>query len=292
MSLILSTPYRSRTDIFSYEPMHFQRGKKTKKFDKKRIKKKINLKFKHVLFCFTFLVGTFYFIQQSYLFLISWDYLEVNEINIICSNEEVKNNIVTLLKKKNLANILLLDIGYLQQSIGEHRWIKETYIRKVFPASLRIEIKLREPVAVVKKEDLYLIDKSGIKLEKISSPENLRLPLLIDSKNFRNNFTEKLARAWECLNSLSAVEKDEIKVLDLTYHGWTTLHLKDKKTRLIVGYENISPQLKFFNEHHNDLESRFGSLEYIDLRFEDRFYIKPFQSRDKSIIPNSKKEIL
>jgi len=292
MGSSVSSSYKSRSGILLYEPMHYQRGQSAKKVDKKRIKRKMSLRFRHVSLYFLLLVGIFYLIQQCYLFLISWDYLNIKEIDVICSDEAVKQNVDYIMKEKKSVNILLLNIGYLQHRIEEHKWIKEAHIRKVFPATLRIEARLREPVAVLQKEGLYLIDIDGNQLEIVTSLENMGLPLLVDSNNFQKNYEEKLVSAWECLNSLSNLEKDKIKTFDLTHYGWTTLHLRNKKTKIIVGYNNLPQKLKFFEEHHSNLEARFGQIEYIDLRFEDRFYIKPQEKKNKHINPNPKKEIL
>jgi len=289
MASPLNPPFRSGTNILFYEPLHFQRGNGTKKIKNKKIKKKINLKFIHIFLFFVFIGAIFYSFQQFFLFLMSWDYLNIKEINIICSREGVKKEIEQSLGKKRLSNILLADIGHLQQVLKAHRWVEEAQIRKIFPNSLRIEIKEREPVAILKKEYLYLVDEKGIQLEKIYSTENLNLPLLIDSNKFQKNYEEKLILAWECLKNLSSEEIIKIKALDLTYFGWTTLYLKEKKTKIILSYNNFSQMLKFFLNNHKNLEARFGTLEYVDLRFNDRIYIKP----QKGIsIPNSKKEAL
>jgi len=292
MALPLNPSFKSRTNDLLYEPLYFQRKKDKKRARKKRIRKKINLKFGHIFLFFLLIGGIFFFLQKLFILLISWDYLNIREIKIICSREDIKKEIEYTLKEKRLGNILLADITHLQQTIKEHKWVKDAYIRKIFPASLRIDIKERKPVAILKKENYYLIDENGNLLEKIYSTENLGLPLLIDADNFQKNGEEKLKLAWKCLKSSSPAEKEKIKALDLSYYGWVTLYLKDKKTRLILGYNDFAQKLKYFHELYENLEARFGPLEYVDLRFQDRLYIKPQENPNRSIIPNSKKEAL
>jgi len=292
MASPVGASFKSRRNMLFSEPIHFQRAKGRKKVKKKRIKKKINIKFGHIFLFFSLLAGIFYLLQQSFLFLMSWDYLDVKETEIICSREEVRKEIGYFLKEKNLGNILLLDIGHLQQELNAYKWVKEAHIRKILPSSLWIEIKEREPAAILKKESLYLIDEKGVQLEKIYSRANLHLPLLIDSNNFQNNYEEKIKLAWECLKDLSPAEKEKIEALDLTYYGWVTLFLKDKETRIILDYSNFAQEFNLFYEQLDDYEARFGPLEYVDLRFQDRLYLKPLENKDRSGIPIPKKEAL
>ena len=290
MASHMNPAFKHRADSFLSQPMQFQRGKGRVKI--KKIKRKIRLKFRHIFLFFLLLGGIFYSFQRVYLFLISWENLNVKTIEIVCLKPEIKEEIQQVLKAKNMVNLLLLDIGHLQEAITAHRWVKEVRIRKIFPSTLQIEIKERTPIALLKKVNLYLIDKEGVQLEKIDSRENINLPVLIDSNNFQSNFEEKLKLARECLRSLSPQEKEKLEVIDLTEYENITVRLKKEQTKLILGNDQFSQKLKLFQNSREILE-KYGNLEYVDLRFQGRFYIKPKKSSSyRGLIPNSNKEVL
>lgn len=290
MASHLNPSINSRADSFSSRPMQFQRKKgKTRP---KKIQRKIRLKFKHIFFLFLFFGGIFYSFQRLYLFLISWENLNVKGLEIVCQKPEIREEIQQVLKGKNMGNLLLLDISHLQEALTVHRWIKEVRVRKIFPSTLKIEIKERIPIAVLKKDYLYIIDKEGIQLEKINSRENINLPLLIDSNNFQNHFEEKLYLAWKCLRSLSPQEKERLDVIDLSEYENISVQLKTQHTRLILGSDKFSQKLELFQKSRAKFE-KYGNLEYVDLRFQDRFYIKPIKNSSyMGNTPNSKKEDL
>ena len=248
------------------------------------------MKFKHVLFYFILLGGIFYGVQRTYLFLISWDKLDVKDVEVVSSKPEIKEEIQRFLEGKYLGNILLLDISLLQEKFTAHRWIKEVRVRKILPSTLEIEAKVRTPVALLKLDDIYLIDREGVLLEKIEKGEKVNLPLLIDSNKFQKDRKEKFQLAWECLDSLTPNEKEQIEVLDLTEYENISVRLKNCRTALILGDERFSQKLRLFSKLRAKLE-RFGELEYIDLRFHDRLYIKPVHNPfQNTIIPSSNKE--
>jgi cell division septal protein FtsQ len=253
----LNPPLKTRAGPFFSQHVQFQRGEgKTKT---KKVQKKAKLKFWHILFYLLLIGGIFYSVQKSYLFLISWDNLEVKDMIIVCRNPDVKEEIQQNLENINLGNILLFDIEHLQEALAAHRWVKEVRIRKILPSTLKIEIKNRTPLALLKRGNLYLIDEEGIHLERIESTEKLDLPLLVDSNNFQKDYKD------------------------------ITVQLKKKKTKLILGNDQFSQKLKTFQKYSAKL-GKFGNLEYVDLRFPDRFIIKPEKNPYRARIPNPKKE--
>ncbi len=287
MATRLNSYYKQRFHASLSPPMQFQRREGKLKI--KKIQRKIRLRLFHILFIFLLLGGLFYSLQRAYLFLISWDNLNIKETVIVCSKPEVREGIQQILRGKNLGNILLLDINKIRETVAAHRWIKEVRVRKIFPSTLNIEVKERIPFALIKKENLCLIDKEGVELEKIESLDNTCLPLLVDSHNFHKDYKEKLLLAWECLSSLSSAEKDRIEALDLSDYENVTVQLKNDPTRLILGNDQFAQKLRLFEKYRARLE-KFGELEYTDLRFPGRFYIKTKMNPYQNLIPNASEE--
>ena len=199
MAYNLNPTMRHRSHSYLSEPMQFQRGRG--KIKKKKIQRKIRLRFFHILFTFILLGGIFYSLQQAYLYLISWDKLDIQDVEIESRMPEIEEVIHRFLEGKHLGNILLLDISLLQEKFTAHRWIKEVRVRKILPSSLKIEIKERTPIALLKQDHTYMIDEDGVFLEKIEQGEKENLPLLVDSNKFKKDYEEKL----NLLGNVSAV---------------------------------------------------------------------------------------
>lgn len=287
MAVNLNPALKYRSESVLSQAFRFRRHQG--KIKTKNIQRKIRVKSIHILLTFLLLGGIFFLIQQIYLFLICWDHLNLKEIEVVSKRAEVRKEIYQFFKDKNLGNILLLDIDHVQELLENHRWVKNACVRKIFPSSLKIEIEERTPVAVLKKENFYLIDKDGILLEKINPQDNNSLPLLIDSNNFEKDYKQKLKLAWKCLESLTPSEREKIEMLDLTDYGNVTAKFKESEMYFKLGQDQFSQKLKLFQKLQPKLE-RFGPLEYVDLRFQDRLFIKPEHYPIGNLIANSEKE--
>ncbi len=285
VNLNSTVKYRPQSLLSNSFSFRRQQGKiKTKK-----IQRKIKVKFGHLVLAFFFLVGIFVLIQQIYLFLISWNYFEVKNIEVVCQKTELQQQIKESLQGKEMGNIFLLNIERLQNQLERNSWVKSVYIRKIFPASLKINIETRKPLAVIKQDNFYLIDRDGVFLEKINRQDYSDLPLLVDSNNFQQDFKDKLCLAWVCLDSLLPSQRNRVEALDLSDYENVSVRLKGLEMKLKLGCDHFSEKLSFFQDYLSKLE-KFRPLEYVDLRFEDRLYLKPLLPQLASLNSNSEKE--
>jgi cell division septal protein FtsQ len=263
--------------------------RKRGKIETKKIHRKIKLKIKHIIISFLMLVGFFYGFSRLYLFLITWEKLNIREIEISCQKEDVRQDIKRFLSRKYLGNILLLDIKRLQVQLAAHQWIKDVHIRKIFPSAIRIETQERIPVAVLVKEKYFLVDKEGILLQEISPGDRPDLPLLTDINRFQRDFDLKLALAWDCLESLGEAERKQVSVMDLSEYENVSIRLKDSEIWLKLGNERFYEKLQIFRDN-SVLFQKYGPLEYIDFRFEDRLVLRPHPLSTRMNTPDSEKE--
>jgi cell division protein FtsQ len=269
----LNPPFRFQAPAASVESRQFQRG--VDKAPVRKIQRKLTVKFKHI-FLFFFLLGAiFYSIFKLYLYLITCDDFQVKRTSVLCQRDFVKRDIQSLLDASKLDNLFLLDIRRLQDRIEDHRWVKAARVRKSFPSSLKIEVKEREPAAVLEVGSSFiLVDEEGAYLERLAAREHVNLPLLRDSGNFQTRYQEKLRLAWACLKSLTQEEISGLAALDLSRSASVSVYLQDLPTRLVLGDSGFADKLRFFQSYRERLESEHGPLEYIDLSFDGRIYIK------------------
>lgn len=255
----------------------------------KKVHKKIRLKQRHIIIAFLLLAGFFYGFSRLYLFLITWERLNIDEVEIVCQREETTRDFRSYFENKRLGNLLLLNIRDMRESLAGHTWVEDVHIRKVFPSTVRIEAVERTPVAILEKGGYYLIDKDGVLLQKIAPAGHKDLPLLTDAGRFQRDYDRKLALAWACLDSLSPESRERIRAIDLTEYENLSLLLRDSETWLKLGDSHFEENFQSYDQNMA-LFRAYGPLEYIDFRYEGRFILRPLPQQSGGLAPGSEKE--
>jgi len=277
-----------RTSAPAAEPFAFQRGERDLRV--KKSQRRVTLRFKHVFLLLLLLAGFFYSLHKAYLFIISWDRLSIREVRVVCPKEDLRRGIERYFSTKSLGNILLCNIQFWQRQTLGFTWVQNVRIQKVFPGSLTVEITPRRPRALLKKDRVYLIDEAGVLLQKVNSAEAVAFPLLTDEADFRKDYPDKLAAAWKCLDGLSPRDRAEVEELDLSEPQDPVLRLRNDGTRILLNAGNFAGEVEYYKENKELLESRHGALEYVNLRFDDRIYIKTREGETEEPGLNSAKE--
>ena len=277
----LSSKYQN--DSLAVPAFHFRR--KDRKTKTKKIQRKLKLKYRHILLSFMLVLGFFLILQKICVFLYSWENLDVKLVEINCENDKIFTEIQDWFESKHLGNLLLLDIEEIKANLIQHTWVKDVNIRKSFPSTLKIQIIERFPQAVIKMEDLYLIDRDGVRLKQILPEDNPGLPIFIDSHNFGVQGEEKMKLGWQCLFSLDQEDQKLVEYIDLSKYENISLKFKDSSTWLILGNKDFRQKIESYQKY-KPLLQKYGPLEYANLSIDDRIIIKPVSSSNKRYAPD------
>jgi len=273
---------------FLVESMKYRRKKGKMKTQKRQRKRKILAK--HILFLFSLIGGLFFLAQQTYIFLITWEDLSIQTIQIECRDTEVREGISQFLNGIELGNFFLLNVRDLQETLKKQPMIKDASVRKMFPATIQVDIMERIPEAYVQMEKVHMIDREGVRIRQTALNQKRRLPLLVDTNLFRRDYDDKLNTAWACLDGITEELKDQISVLDVSREDKIIVHMRDSETRIFIDQNRFQEKLLLLQDIRTRL-SQFGSIEYIDLRFQNRIYFKSQSGTGGNTPPKSLKGV-
>jgi len=266
----------------------FQRGEGVLRASK--APKRVSVRAKHIVMLFALMAGLSYSICRAYLFVITWDKLVIRNVVIACPRPALQRDLVRAFQGIGLGNILLCDIERLRVQLRSFAWVKEARIRKIFPSSIRVEVVVREPKALIQRYGLALIDAEGVDLGRPALEDTDGLPVLTDAEGFRTNVAEKLALAWDCLDGLGETERIRVADIDLSNPSTVDLRFKDDPVTIRLGDRDFGDKVRSYLEHRSGWEEQFGILDYVDLRFDDRVYIKSHEPEETGPLPGSVKE--
>ncbi len=204
--------------------------------------KKINNKSFLFLTIFLFLLG-----------LVSLKTLkEVNIQDIKISGSELisKDDVVNNSSLKLPIRLIFIETNLLEKELKQNLSLKNvSVIKQIFPFGLKIEVKVRTPVAygerTLNDEKIFgFIDKDGIFINKANAEEKSLSKLAIQVFGWKEEFKKILSEIF------NAQENYEYELVKITFspNGFLTVEEKDLKTIFLGFNQNlINYQLLIIN---------------------------------------------
>jgi cell division protein FtsQ len=171
-------------------------------------------------------------------------------------------------------NLFKIDIARVQQDLGSLPWIARIDIEKKLPDTLRITIAERMPVALLQNgAKLQYVDEQGVTFADLSaSVGDDDLPLITNAAG------PELARTVALIRDLRAHDPQAFarisEVRPVAPDGFA-LFDRQLGAFLYANRADLSPKLRHLDAILAAEQMRPRSIEYADLRFDDRIVIKP-----------------
>ncbi len=210
--------------------------------------------------------------------------LTITRINVSGNSRLSKGEVVALLDGIRGTNMLTVDLESWRQKLLSSPWVADAAIRRVLPGTVAVAVSERQPMGIGHVgEDLYLIDDRGGIIDQFG-PNYAELDLpIIDGLAAppRDNGPlideTRAALASRVLASLQphpelARRVSEIDVSDVRD---AVLILKGDTAMVRVGAEQFAERLQSYLDLAPVLRERISAIDYVDLRFDERVYVRP-----------------
>ncbi len=117
----------------------------------------------------------------GYRNLLSSPLLQVTRIQVSGCQRLAPQTVIQQAEIPASVNILSLDLDNVSRRVTSHPWIAAALISREIPDRIRIEIEERQPVALVKDAEFYLMDRHGICFARAMPSEHPDLPIITGS---------------------------------------------------------------------------------------------------------------
>ena len=180
-------------------------------------------------------------------------------------------------------NIFRVDFEPYRQRVLDSPWVSSVALSRVLPSTVDVRVTERTPMAVARVgQQLFLVDDAGVIIDEYGAPyRDLDLPIvdglvsspagkgpLVDRERVSVTaaFLTALAERRDLSDRLSQVDvanaHDVVVMFD---HDPVLLHLgKDRFVERLNRYLELVPTLR----------ERFVDIDYVDLRFGDRVFVR------------------
>jgi cell division septal protein FtsQ len=184
-------------------------------------------------------------------------------------------------------NILAVDLEAWQRKLQSSPWVESATIRRVLPATVEITVNERRPMGIGRIGlALYLIDGKGVIVDEYGPAyADIDLPIIdgLAASPQDGGSIVDVARAELAGRVIAALavrpeiakRVSQIDVADL--HDAVVI-LDDDPAILRLGEAEFLARLQQYLDLAPALRERMPGIDYVDLRFDERMYVRPVKS--------------
>jgi len=201
-------------------------------------------------------------------------------------------------------SLLFTDLDAWRRRLMASPWVREAALRRSLPSTVEVVVLERQPMGVGRiNGELYLVDERGVVIDQFGPQyADFDLPIIdglaaatpsaaphaAPATMTDETRADLAARVIAALKSNAAVAR-RLSQVDVSDPHNATVILNGDSAVIELGEEQFLPRLESYLGLASALRERVAEIDYVDLRFEDRIYVKPASTpsalrRDKSAL--------
>ena len=188
-------------------------------------------------------------------------------------------------------SILTADLSAYRRRLLDSPWVADVALRRVLPSTVEVFVSERQPMGLCRlQKQLFLVDRAGTVIDEFGPQyASFDLPIIdglvrppspsgqpaIDERRaeLAARVLDAIAPRPDLARSLSQIDVADLHDAVVLIEGDTALlHLgEDRFLERLQSYVDVAPALR----------ERVQDIDYVDLRFQDRLYVRPVAAARK-----------
>jgi cell division protein FtsQ len=220
--------------------------------------------------------------------VVSAERLQVSRIEVRGNVRLSSGEIQALVDGLRGTNILTADLTEYRRRLTESPWVADVALRRVLPSTIEVFVSERRPMGLCRMgNDLYLIDERGTVIDEFGPQyAEFDLPILDGLLRARGPGQPAIdeARADLAARALASfgARRDlarRVSQIDVSDPHNAVVLLDDDPALLHLGDEKFLERLQSYVDLADALRDRVPDIDYVDLRFDERVYVRPARER-------------
>ena len=209
------------------------------------------------------------------------DIFQVRNISVRGNQRLSKGEVVALLDGLQGRSIFSVDLQEWRGAVMNSPWVADAALHRTLPATVEVTIQERVPLGIGRINGLlYLVDDRGAVIDEYGpSYADLDLPVIDGLSSAPGDELADAYRAMLARRLLDALRArrmaEQISQIDVSDSRNAVVLLEGDPTLLRLGSEHFVERLQSYLEIAPALRERVPAMDYVDLRFDARVYVKP-----------------
>ena len=217
--------------------------------------------------------------------------LEVETI-IVRGNERLsKGEVLAVLNGLRGESLVWTDLDHWRKRLTASPWVRDAALRRSLPSTVEVVVSERQPIGIGRiNADMYLVDERGVIIDQYGPQyADLDLPIidgLSAAPGDGGSLTDEgradlAARVIAALKAKPAIARrlSQVDVNDL--HNASVI-LSGDHAMIQLGEDQFLRRLQAYLDLAPTLRERVADIDYVDLRFDDRIYVRPTKAEPKN----------
>ncbi|HEX7793256.1 MAG TPA: FtsQ-type POTRA domain-containing protein [Vicinamibacterales bacterium] len=208
--------------------------------------------------------------------------LKIDHIVVSGNHRLATADVLSILGGLRGENIVLSDLDAWREHLVMSPWVRDATFRRSLPSTVEVVVAEREPLGIGRqKGQLFLVDERGAVIDNYGPQyADLDLPI-IDGLTIGSSAGdadahrgELAARVIQAIRTKPGLAK-RLSQVDVTDQHNAAVILNGDQAVIYVGDDRFVPRLESYLDLASTLRARVAAIDYVDLRFDDRIYVRP-----------------
>jgi cell division protein FtsQ len=224
--------------------------------------------------------------HRAFDFVISAEALTVTRITVSGNTRLSRGEVLWLLDGLAGRNMLFISLDEWRQRVLISPWVEDVALRRVLPGTVDVVIAERQPMGIGRIAGrLYLLDQHGGIIDEFG-PNHAEFDLpLIDglTTTKRSEAGDPVVdegRAALAARVLASLQRrpelaGRVSQIDVSDLRDAVIILKNDTVLIRIGDDQFAERLQSYLDLASALRERVPQMDYVDLRFGERVYVRP-----------------
>jgi cell division septal protein FtsQ len=214
--------------------------------------------------------------------------LQVRRINVHGNVRLSSGEVRAIVDGLRGSSILSVDLPRYRRRLLESPWVADAALRRVLPSTVEVFVSERRPIGLCRLGSaVYLIDPHGTIIDEFGPQyAEFDLPLIDGLVRAPSSGQPAIdeARAELASRAIDAIAPHRdlarrVSQIDVHDAHDAVVILQNDAALLHLGEDRFAERLQSYLDLRDALHERVPEIDYVDLRFEQRVYVRPAGKR-------------
>jgi len=217
--------------------------------------------------------------------------LNVDRIVVRGNERLAEGDVLAVLSGLRGESLMWTDLDRWRRRLLASPWVRDAVLRRSLPSTVEVVVWERQPIGIGRiNGEMYLVDEAGVIVDEYGPQyADMDLPIidgLTRSADQDGAGTDEAraglaARVITALRPKPAVAR-MLSQVDVTDVRNAAVILNGDSAVIQLGDDQFLPRLQGYLELAASLRARVPDIDYVDVRFDSRIYVRPAHAAQKT----------